>query len=396
MRRGLHLLLVLWSAAPAATAAAAAAAACPCADVSLCAPLDLPPRAEVFGFSTVRANWAHYPLDVLTTVADFAGALAADPSVICRAHAAKVKVTGNAPYPRDQLHNASFLAAFVAQQVAAVQAFFLDGINFDFEDPINATDGDAAALTAVIAATAAALRAEASPLVSVSVDVAWSPNCIDLRCYDYAGIAAAADLLFVMGYDMRSQVFWPAPCDASANAPLPLLLEGMGNWTGLELSVDPNKLVLGVPWYGYIYTCIDGTAPDAAYCPIERVTWRGVNCSDAVGSEHNYFEIADLLRRNATRPRVYNDTLQAPFFNFVDSADGVTRQVWYDDPLSLTVKYDAAKASGWRGVGMWNLDTVDYSSSDPLVQADTAAMWAAIAAFRSGGGGSSGGGSDGR
>ena len=32
---------------------------------------------------------------------------------------------------------------------------------------------------------------------------------------------------------------------------------------------------------------------------------------------------------------------------------------------------------------MWNLDTVDYTSSDPLVQKDTAAMWAAIASFRS-------------
>ena len=378
------MLRLLSAAAVAVTLCSAAAPACPCADASLCAPLNLPPRAEVFGFSTVASNWAHYPLDVLTTVADFAGALAADPTIICRAHAANVKVAGNAPFPREQLHNASFLAGFVAQQIAAVKTFFLDGINFDFEDPIDSSNGDAAALTNVIATTAAALKAAVAPFITVSVDVAWSPNCIDLRCYDYAGIAAAADLLFVMAYDMRSQVFWPAPCDASANAPLPLTLEGMGNWTGLEVSVDPSKLILGVPWYGYIYKCISNTAPDAAYCPIERVTWRGVNCSDAVGSEHNYFELVDILRKNATRPRVYNDTLQAPFFNFVDP-DGVTSQVWYDDPTSLTVKYSAAKASGWRGVGQWNLDTVDYTSTDPVVMADTAAMWAAIAAFREGG-----------
>ena len=125
--------------------AAAAPAPCPCADASLCAPLNLPPRAEVFGFGTVRENWAHYPLDVLTTVADFAGALVADPSVICRAHAAKVKVTGNAPYPRDQLHNASFLSSFVSDQVAAVQTQFLDGINFDFEDPIDSSGASAQA-----------------------------------------------------------------------------------------------------------------------------------------------------------------------------------------------------------------------------------------------------------
>ena len=40
----------------------------------------------------------------------------------------------------------------------------------------------------------------------ISVDVAWSPYGIDGRNYDVTGLAAAADLLFVMAYDMQSQV----------------------------------------------------------------------------------------------------------------------------------------------------------------------------------------------
>ena len=40
----------------------------------------------------------------------------------------------------------------------------------------------------------------------ISVDVAWSPYGIDGRNYDVLGLAAAADLLFVMAYDMQSQV----------------------------------------------------------------------------------------------------------------------------------------------------------------------------------------------
>lgn len=39
----------------------------------------------------------------------------------------------------------------------------------------------------------------------VSVDVPWSPHGIDGRNYDWPGLAAAADLLFVMAYDMQSQ-----------------------------------------------------------------------------------------------------------------------------------------------------------------------------------------------
>lgn len=351
---------------------------CPCSNKSLCAPLNVPARTEVFGFSVDASNWAHYPLDVVTSVVNFAGAL--PPDVICLAHAAGVKVIGPAPYPRSELHNASFLSAFIASTVEAVASGFLDGVNFDFEDPLNATDGDAAALTNVVSSTAQALKSAVSPLLSISVDVAWSPNCIDLRCYDYAGLAAAADLLFVMGYDMRSQVFWPAPCDASANAPLPLLLAGMGNWTA-ELGVDPAKLILGVPWYGYIYDCIDDTAPSAAYCPIERVTWRGVNCSDAVGSELDFSLIQEMLAHNATRPRAYNDTLSAPFFNVL-AADGATQQLWYDDAESIAVKVAMAKAAGWRGVGPWNFDTLDYLSPDPAVRLQTKSMWDALAAMK--------------
>jgi spore germination protein YaaH len=52
----------------------------------------------------------------------------------------------------------------------------------------------------------------------VSVDVAWGPFDVDGRNYDYAAIADAADILFVMAYDTRSQIY--GPCLASANTPL--------------------------------------------------------------------------------------------------------------------------------------------------------------------------------
>jgi len=42
--------------------------------------------------------------------------------------------------------------------------------------------------------------------VQISVDFAWSPHGIDGRNFDWAGLAAAADILFVMAYDMQSQV----------------------------------------------------------------------------------------------------------------------------------------------------------------------------------------------
>lgn len=47
--------------------------------------------------------------------------------------------------------------------------------------------------------------------------MAWSPACIDKRCYNYTGIADACDFLFVMSYDEQSQIW--TDCIAKANAP---------------------------------------------------------------------------------------------------------------------------------------------------------------------------------
>ena len=44
-----------------------------------------------------------------------------------------------------------------------------------------------------------------APGAEVTVDVAWSPDDIDGRGYDIAGLGKYADALFVMAYDIQSQ-----------------------------------------------------------------------------------------------------------------------------------------------------------------------------------------------
>ena len=49
----------------------------------------------------------------------------------------------------------------------------------------------------------------------------------------------------------------------------------------------PNeKLILGIPWYGYRYECVDPAFDPAVdeTCEIAQVPFRGVNCSDAAGT----------------------------------------------------------------------------------------------------------------
>ncbi len=38
-------------------------------------------------------------------------------------------------------------------------------------------------------------------------------------------------------------------------------------------------------------------------------------------------------------------------------------QIWYDDIESLTLKYQYAVKHGMKGVGMWDVDLLDYSNT---------------------------------
>ena len=57
-------------------------------------------------------------------------------------------------------------------------------------------------------------------------------------------------------------------------------------------------------------------------------------------------------------------------------------QVWFDDPRSLELRYRLAAELGLRGVGLWNLDLLNYSETASLAaQQQTRDMWAALKVF---------------
>lgn len=369
----------------AALLACAPALPCPCEDTSLCATLALPPRDEVFLFQVDVRNWPSYDYSRVTSIALFDGA-PPPPEFLCFAHSKAVNLVANAPYPSSQLLNATYRSAFLEGMKALVNGtrygVQLDGLNFDIEDPFGGAQAEG--YVRLLEFASAALKQAMGPAFSISVDVAWSPDCIDGRCYNLAGMAAAADLLFVMAYDMRSQVFPPQPCLASANSPFPLVTQGMLNYTQQGLGLDPRKLILGLPWYGYRYECAGpDVAPDAAVCPMASVPFRNASCSDAAGSELCYSALMQLLRNTShppSRAPSWNASLAATFFNRVEG--GKTVQYWYDTPASLQLKAKYAGVAGWRGTGVWNADCLDYASTDARVKADTQRMWESFDAFQ--------------
>lgn len=149
----------------------------------------------------------------------------------------------------------------------------------------------------------------------------------------------------------------------------------------LATGIPPSKLIAGIPWYGYDYTCLPHTPPDARFCPIPQVGFRGVNCSDAAGTEVPFSGImARLDSGGASTPKQWDDYLNSPYYNYVDTA-GATHQVWYDDPESLRLKYAWIKETGLRGTGPFTFGDTDPTGEvtrNPRGHAEHAAMWDAL------------------
>lgn len=61
----------------------------------------------------------------------------------------------------------------------------------------------------------------------------------------------------------------------------------------ISLGIPKSKLLMGLPWYGYNYTCVNQT--EEAVCPIKLVPFRGVNCSDAAGIRFVYLSSRQIF-----------------------------------------------------------------------------------------------------
>ncbi|XP_077994306.1 di-N-acetylchitobiase-like [Glandiceps talaboti] len=345
------------------------AAKCPCSDVSLCKPLTTAPRKEVFIFRTGGSTWKHYDWSKITTVASFGEY---DPQLMCTAHAHGARLVQAGGFPVSNLTNKDDWDKWINSQLSLVKNRFMDGINIDTEDVL--IDPKSRNLLTELVNKTTHVFHEHIPGSQVTFDIAWTQKCYDqgFRCYDYKGLADVTDFLFVMDYDEMGGI--KETCVADANSPINKTISGMEDY--IKSGISPDKLVLGVPWYGYDYPCQNLTKNT---CVIEHKPFWPV-CDENVGTEKNYAVIMKLLANNATSGRLWNDEKKSPFFNYKDISTNSVHQIWYDDPESLKYKYDYVLNRKLRGVGSWHGDSLDYSN-DPSAIQQTKAMWDALPAL---------------
>jgi spore germination protein YaaH len=212
-------------------------------------------------------------------------------------------------------------AKHINELVEIVSSEGYDGIDIDYES-MNLEDKDDYSL--FIEELAAALHAE-KKLLSVTVhpktsdDAAWE----SARGQDWARLGAAADMFKIMVYDYSS-----GPGESGPVAPLDWAKQVIDYAIG---KVHPEKIYLGLPFYGYDYAA--GTK--------KSLTWMGTQ--------------ALITRYSAT---VQRDDSNEAWFTY---ESGGVHTVYFNDALATETKVKAIWEThpSLAGVSIWVLGGED-------------------------------------
>lgn len=155
-------------------------------------------------------------------------------------------------------------------------------------------------------------------------------------------LGKAADAIFIMGYDFHrpeSESVGPvAPIEGPGFNITQMLKEHLSQ-------VPPNKIILGVPYYGYNWIVED----DSEYSKrIDGSDLNGFSQSQSYEAiMETIIEVDPVLK--------WNEEGKTPYFTYISPETGSLRTVYYENADSLAVKYDLVNQSNLAGVGIWAL-----------------------------------------
>ncbi len=301
------------------------------------------PCATVFGYLPYWSSSTNLRYDLLTHIACFSVEVNADgtlgndhgwpwTSLINTAHANGVKVVLVATlFDSTDIYTLittpSYKNAFFANIKAKMLEGAADGLNIDFEGSGSAWK---AHINGFMADLTAYLHAElpGSEVTFAGPAVNWGND------WDLPGLAASCDGIFIMGY-----AFWGSWSSTSGpNAPLTggsyNITDTVENQYAAVTQNNPEKLILGVPYYGHHWKTASADARSSV------VTY--------YGSTRFY----DDQPASQSYGVIWEDLSQTPWYRWYD---GGWQQVWFDNADSLGLKYDLAIAHDLQGVGMWAL-----------------------------------------
>ncbi|MDO4273565.1 MAG: glycosyl hydrolase family 18 protein [Eubacteriales bacterium] len=219
--------------------------------------------------------------------------------------------------------NPEYTQTLIRQVLAAVLEKGYTGVDIDFEF-ILAEDRDL--FTEFVRQMADALHS-----IGCTLSVALAPKTsadqpgLLYEGKDYPALGEIADYVLLMTYEWGYK-YGPNMAVAPLNKVREVVEYAVSE-------IDPRKIHLGIPNYGYDW-------------PLPFI--RGVTVARTIG---NVEAVQTAVRNHAVIH--FDETAQSPYFRY--TLDGTEHEVWFEDVRSLQAKFRLIKDYGLQGAGYWQL-----------------------------------------
>jgi chitinase len=209
-----------------------------------------------------------------------------------------------------------------------------DGVDIDWEFP---NTWESYNVTNLIKEIYNTLKSGNSNL-TISITI---PYAIGWTGFDITGLKNYVDWIGVMTYDYST--CYSSPLIAGHNAPFSKIKSDINNLLG---NVPPEKLLLGLPFYGRQYNCLSSPSINAI----------ANGCEDM-----NYSNLPDFFQ--GSWQRNWDNNSSAPYLT-----NSVTNQlISYDDQQSIKLKCQWLNEKNLKGAIIWALGKDGLEANQPLL-----------------------------
>lgn len=254
------------------------------------------------------------------------------------------------------LANADARKIAIAQTTEEVKRRGIDGVNIDIEYVGNPAHEYRDYFSVFVKDMTETMHKEV-PGSQVTVSVYASSAKSTKKLYDIKRIGQSADGVFMMAYDFATS----GSDEVIPTSPLYGYKEGK-YWYDVSTAVEDflklmpaEKLVLGLPWYGYNYPVSEPGVKVSKFQGYSYYYWCGrkKQCLAYFRPDAKAQTYAAANTDVTVEQTGWDDIGKVGWRAY--QADGIWRMIFLDDERSLKLKYQFAKEKNLGGVGMWAL-----------------------------------------
>ncbi len=234
----------------------------------------------------------------------------------------------------------------IANITEEIKSRKLDGVNIDFEY-LGEPDAEYKQKFTTFSQKLSSSLRKQSPKAKLELSIMpRSARIPDI--FDFAELVPLYDNFIGMSYDF----YGSNPEIAGPIAPMTGFKENKyffdvtTMYEDLSKNIPKEKIVMGVPHYGWDFAVTDGKTIQSTTIPQDD--------PDGYAAVLSYATTREKKDLKKTQCR-FDDYAKEPWCWYTDPKTGVDHQVWFQDNKSIGIKYDFANTRDFAGIAIWTL-----------------------------------------